>query len=1316
MAERSPKYDPQPIALAGAGEMGSLMQTRDWSTTPIGRVEGWPQSLRTAVSILLTSRFAMWLGWGPELTFLYNDAYAPTLGVKHPWALGRPSREVWAEIWEDIQPRIDRVLRTGEATWDEALLLFLERRGFSEETYHTFSYSPLRNDDGKVMGHLCVVSEETERVIGERRLRLLRELAATIADTRASPELFAAAADCLAARHDLPFSLTYLFDEAGKIAQLACASGFADRHPAAPASFAIGATDAPWPADRVLRTAAPVIVQDLAPGLDLPKGPWGKPPSQAIVLPIAHQGQTRPAGVFVAGINPHRPFDGDYQGFLSLVAGQIGAGLAAAQAYQIERRRAEALAEIDRAKTTFFSNASHEFRTPLTLLLSPIEDLLLRSGNAPSVAADRAEVELMHRNGLRLLKLVNTLLDFSRIEAGRFEAVYEPVDLADFTTELASTFRSAMSRAGLRYVVDCQPLAEPVFVARDMWEKIVLNLLSNAFKYTLEGEVVVALRPACGAAAVELTVRDTGVGIPIHELPRLFERFHRVEGQLGRTQEGTGIGLALVNELVRLHGGNVTAESVPGQGSMFTVTIPTGSAHLPADRIGGARLLAATDIRAEAFVEEALRWLDAEIGAGSTGETPTADPAPSAAGMAAGGRSVVLLADDNADMRDYVRRLLADHYEVVTVANGATALDEARRRRPDLILSDVMMPLLDGFGLLQAVRNEPELREVPFILLSARAGEEARVDGMTAGADDYLTKPFAARELLARVRTNMEMARLRRESAETLRARTAELETLLETVPAGVWFTSDPDASRVWGNRHAAALLRLASDANPSLTAPEGERPWHFRMFRGDAEADPRSLPLQRAARGEEVRGDEIEIRFEDGGSLALLAHAAPVRDSAGRVVGAICAGIDITTRKHAEAALRRFNETLEERVVAEIERRRQAESTLRQAQKMEAIGQLTGGVAHDMNNLLLVIQGNLEILERQLSPGSDGGDRRQRAVRAALAGVERAASLTQRLLAFARRQPLDPKPVEPDRLVAGMSDLLRRTLGETIAIETRLTGGLWRTFVDPNQLENAILNLAVNARDAMPEGGRLTLETLNNALDADDLGQHAEVISGDYVMIAVSDTGTGMTREAVERAFEPFFTTKDVGKGTGLGLSQVYGFVKQSGGHVELDSAIGLGTTVRIYLPRYRLGRDQPASNGAAAAVAAGSTGESVLVVEDNDEVRASTIDSLSELGYRVLEASDAAEALRRLEAEPSIRLLFTDIGLPEGMNGRQLADAAQRLRPSLRVLFTTGYASREIIHDGRIDHGVTLIQKPFTYAALAEKVRAALDDENTC
>jgi PAS domain S-box-containing protein len=392
----------------------------------------------------------------------------------------------------------------------------------------------------------------------------------------------------------------------------------------------------------------------------------------------------------------------------------------------------------------------------------------------------------------------------------------------------------------------------------------------------------------------------------------------------------------------------------------------------------------------------------------------------------------------------------------------------------------------------------------------------------------------------------------------------------------------------------------------------------------------------------------------------------------------------------------------------------RQLESQLRQAQKMEAVGQLTGGVAHDFNNLLQVILGNLDSLRRRGEEGTlRPGDRDfDRLTGNALLGAERAAVLTQRLLAFSRRQPLDPKPIDVNRLVAGMSELLRRTLGESIAMKTVLAGGLGQIAADANQLESALLNLAVNARDAMREGGQLAIETANVRLDEADAAVPSDVPAGRYAMIAVTDTGTGMADDVVARAFEPFFTTKDIGQGTGLGLSQVYGFVKQSGGHVKIYSEPGLGTTVKIYLPRL-VGSSEIEAPASAEPLRppAGTPNEIILVVEDDEDVRAHTVEMLRELGYGVLEAPHAADALRLLAERREIRLLFTDVGLPGGVNGRQLADAAARIRPDLAVLFTTGYERNAIVHHGRLDPGVELLVKPFTYAALAAKIRELLD-----
>ena len=558
-----------------APDMASLVSAFDWGTTPLGPATEWPESLKTVVRILLTSRFAMWMGWGPELTFIYNDAYARmTLGEKHPWALGRPASEVWPEIWADIGPRVQRVLQTQEASWEEELLLFLERNGYTEETYHTFSYSPLTGSDGKIAGLLCVVIEETARVIGERQVTLLRTLASILGETITGRVSLSVKRGLEADERDLPFTLTYLLDESGEHLRLDCCTGVKAGQPAAPLVIALHEEPAVWPVKEVLEKKTAITIEGLSKRFrDLPVGVWGVAPTKARLVPIARQGLEKPAGILIAALNPYRQLDAGYAGFLDLVAGQIAASFASARAFEEERERAEALAQLDRAKTTFFSNVSHELRTPLTLMLGPLEDAL-QSEAAPTPAS----LELLHRNAMRLLKLVNALLDFSRIEAGRFRATYQATDLSLLTTELSSVFRGAVERAGLQLIVDCQALPEPVYVDHEMWEKVVLNLLSNALKSTFDGEIRVHLR--AGGAGAELRVTDTGTGISAEDLPRIFDRFSRIENAQRRSHEGSGIGLALVRELVEMHGGSIAVESALGEGTTFTVKLPWGQTHL----------------------------------------------------------------------------------------------------------------------------------------------------------------------------------------------------------------------------------------------------------------------------------------------------------------------------------------------------------------------------------------------------------------------------------------------------------------------------------------------------------------------------------------------------------------------------------------------------------------------------------------------------------------------------------------------------------------------------------------------------------------
>ncbi|HEX6818552.1 MAG TPA: ATP-binding protein, partial [Ktedonobacterales bacterium] len=894
-------------------------------------------------------------------------------------------------------------------------------------------------------GVLATVHEISEQVVGERRMVALRDLGARSAEAKSAEEACRIAAETLSHHSkDVPFALLYLIDQNGKQARLAASAGLSEGasvgdsvielEPEGGSSGRVAENITPrmWPLAEVVREESLHVVEDLAARFErVPRGPWSDPPSMAVVMPIRSNIARQPAGVLVAGVSSRLRFDDAYAGFFELVSGQIATAIANARAYEEERRRAEALASIDRAKTAFFSNVSHEFRTPLTLMLGPLADLLqpvageTANGEMPARSETgeeqralppgaRAELEVVQRNGLRLLKLVNTLLDFARIEAGRVQAVYEPTDLAAYTADLASSFRSLVEKAGMRLVVDCPALPEPVYVDRDMWEKIVLNLLSNAFKFTLRGSITVALHlipwpdedqldgrdksrpygdrpggqnparssaarrgkdegsyrtqgqtggtspaptvgnkgssagaraaspvdgtpgrggarantpvgdgqegPAVGArlaspsvdvGMVELEVRDTGTGIPAAELPRLFERFHRVEGVRARTHEGSGIGLALVQELVHLHGGSIRAESVEGGGTTFFVRVPLGSAHLPAQAISAERTQASTALGIAPFVEEAERWMpdtpEGKAPAATATMLPGEGSMPRDASISYPGRpsARIVLADDNADMRAYLRRLLGQQYRVEAVANGQDALEAIRREPPDLVLADVMMPELDGFGLLRALRAQPETINLPVILLSARAGEEAIIEGLQAGADDYLVKPFSAREVLSRVAARLDVAK---SQAETL-TRAREMEATFDSMVDGVAIY---DAEGRILRLNPALLKMLALDEEYTRHTIDDRVP---RLLLRDADGEPlpaEHTPPARVARGEIFTGSssmDMRVRALDGRDVAVNVSGAPVRDLAGRIVGGVCVYRDVTERRALE---RRTSEALE--------------------------------------------------------------------------------------------------------------------------------------------------------------------------------------------------------------------------------------------------------------------------------------------------------------------------------------------------------------------------------------------------------------------
>ncbi|HEX3803707.1 MAG TPA: SpoIIE family protein phosphatase [Solirubrobacteraceae bacterium] len=891
-------------ALRQSGRVGEDLLRVDWSQTAIGPPTVWPRELATAVRILLTSRFSMWMAWGPELTFFCNDSYRrDTLATKYPWALGRPASEVWAEIWEDIGPRINAVLTTGEATWDESLLLFLERSGYAEETYHTFSYSPLTDDVGRIAGMLCVVTEETDRVVGERRMATLRELGSEPTTGRSEREYLQAASRHLAVNTaSLPFTAIYLFDTDGA-AELVAATGIEPGHAAAPKTIRPTADRPVWPIQK-LANGEQVVIHELDAAFDdLPTGVWTEPPNTAIALPLQQPVRAeRPYGFLVIGANRYRPLDEDYRSFLNLLAAQLASGVASAQAYDAERRRAEELAELDRAKTAFFTNISHELRTPLTLLLGPAEDALAEPESEVS-GRERQRMEVVARNGARLLRLVNGLLDFSRIEAGQHRGSFEPVDLAAYTSELANMFESTIAGAGLAFEIDCAPLDEPVHVDREMWARIVMNLISNALKYTVSGTIRVHLGRHDEMA--RLMVSDTGIGIAAEEQPRLFDRFHRVPDAQGRTFEGSGIGLALVAELAALHGGHPDVESEPGTGSTFTVEIPFGSGHLPADQLAAVPSTPSIGREAAGMLGAAGRWGPssddrAEDGAIAPTSPDVSDRAPR-----------VLVVDDNSDMREYVSGLLAERYRIETAADGAEALELALSDPPDLVLSDVMMPRLDGYGLLAALREDPRTMAVPFVMLSARAGEDGVIEGLEAGADDYLAKPFSARELLARVHANLELDRARRirDKLEHSQRMQNQAERLSRV---GSW-EIDLESGAIRGSEQLLDMLALTAEELAEMTHVELiARVFHSsernRVRAAVDAAIQESQPVELEAQLVSADGDERwvllrgDVAVDDAGlktTLLGFVQDTTERRRAAEAVAAAAAAREVAAREH---------------------------------------------------------------------------------------------------------------------------------------------------------------------------------------------------------------------------------------------------------------------------------------------------------------------------------------------------------------------------------------------------------------------------------
>jgi PAS domain S-box-containing protein len=1223
--------------------MGARMRAFDWSRTPLGPPQLWPQSLKTIVRMMLDSRYAMWMAWGPELTFFCNDAYLPTVGIKRDWCLGSRSELVWQEIWPDIGPRIQHVLSSGDATWDEALQLFLERSGFCEETYHTFSYSPVYDDGSAIAGMLCVVTEVTDRVIGERRLHALRDLAARSTGVQSVEAACQRAVSVMTQDpFDLPYAALYLLDsDQGKARLVASTCELSESQ--VPRQYLLSDAAVPLPVRQLVLTGQRQRIDDMAAaGLSISSA-WPEPVARALLMPIKLASYDRLEGFALLGVSPRRALDDAYLDFLDLIAGQIASTISDAQAYETERARAESLAQLDRAKTAFFSNVSHEFRTPLTLIMNPLEQALRASARDLSPKL-REEMLMAHRNSLRLQRLVNALLDFSRLEAGRTRANFEASDMAALSSQLAGTFRSTVERVGLVLQVDCQELSQPVYLDPDLWEQIVLNLLSNAFKYTLAGTIRVEVRSTATHAV--LSISDTGTGIPADAVPHLFERFYRVPNAQGRTFEGTGIGLALVHELVALHGGRIEVQTELGKGSTFTILLPYGSVHLPAESLRHATASNKGRAHADALVEDALAWQVASP-AGGDGQVS------SDGSQAGASEGTILLVDDNADMRSYLQRLLQPHWKIVTAEDGVQALQRLKSLKPDLVLSDVMMPRLDGFGLLAALRANPEVSEVPVVLLSARAGEEARIEGINASANDYLVKPFTARELIARVRAQISLAHLQSEAKAAIQSaeragraaveaqnrqlalESEELRTLFEQAPSFTAVLKGPELIVTMSNRAFQDLLG---------GRPLRDQPLFEAIPELAAEAFP-GLVRQVFESGEPYVGRALPVKLQQraGGPLEELfldLVFQPIKDNVGAVTGILIQGNDVTEHKRLENALR-------------VSDRR----------KDEFLAML----AHELRNPLAPILNATELLSRRVR--DDDHVQTTKIAQLIRRQAAQMARLVDDLLDVSR---ITQGRIELRRETTEISSIINQAL-ETVhpllndrQHRVSVTTSYRALYVDGDvtRLVQCIGNVLTNAAKYTDRGGEIRLYVREQR---------------DEVVIEISDNGVGIPAGLLPHVFDLFVQSdrsldRSLG-GLGIGLAVVKRLIEMHGGRVSASSeGLGKGARFEIRLPATR-----PPGAAHVEAPRAIVVARRILVVDDNVDAAVSLQQLLELDGHQSQAVYGAQEALERVNSfRPEIVLL--DIGLPQ-MNGYEVA---RRLRAcemgsSLKLIALTGYGQSE-------------------------------------
>eukprot|EP01113_Clastostelium_recurvatum_P033246 TRINITY_DN4373_c0_g1_i3.p1 TRINITY_DN4373_c0_g1~~TRINITY_DN4373_c0_g1_i3.p1 ORF type:complete len:1505 (+),score=363.53 TRINITY_DN4373_c0_g1_i3:203-4717(+) len=1050
------------------------------------------------------------------------------------------------------------------------------------------------------------------------------------------------------------------------------------------ASLTTNTCSSVWPVHEVLMKKQGVEIEDLLTKFGgLPSGPWEEPPQLAAALPIATSSSSEHdeiLGVLILGVNSHLLFDADYKVFFELLARQLATTIVTARSYEHERKRAEALAQVDHAKTQFFSNVSHELRTPLTLILGPIEDCLADPEHVLS-SEHRAQLSVVSRNAQRLLKLVNSLLDFSRIEANRVQACFEPVDLPSLTADLASMFRATVEKAGLKLTVDAPPLARDVFVDKGMYEKIVFNLLSNAFKFTLHGSITVSVRHITNGDSksdvVELAVADSGVGIPDDELGRVFERFHRVEGAQGRSYEGTGIGLALTLELVKLHGGTISVTSREGMGTTFTVQLPMGFAHLPPELVSlkkskeePLRLGAGT---ASAFVHEAQRWTP-QTTEGEERDSHTRPESPDDE------VSRILVADDNADMRQYLVDLFKQHkqYQIIVVCDGLQALQAALSRPPHLILSDVMMPHMDGFSLIQNLRKHPSTMHIPVVLLSARAGDEAKVEGLQAGADDYLAKPFSAKELLARVRTHLELGRMRQQLERQVLDRTRELQQserkfrlLSELSPVGICQT-DEQGMLIYANDRLLEMLDM------TLVEALGSG-WTCAMHRDDASVVQQWMHQTRA-KGSFSK--EVKFVRPDGSIVYTLLQTKPFAAESGNQF--VAALVDITERKTLE------RERLEAMQQAEAEQRKRAQDAEQHQRQQELF---VDTICHEIRNPLNGIVNNADLLTTGLvqlqniiahkKPDMQADINKQislhqEAIDSIVVCAKHQQVITNDVLYLSKLESglvqLNIVPFRPRSSVEGVIRMFDAEMAaKGIQVKTEFPDNdepLW-VRSDPNRLSQIMINLVSNAIKFTSNSAEKRITVSMTALP------DPPSVSGERILtlqFSVQDTGIGMSDQDQTLLFQRFSqatrSTHQYG-GSGLGLFISKDLVELMGGSIYAQSKLGEGAKFVFTIKAEQTTPVESESAPSAAHLlhasvasgsapsntslgdSAGSKSKRILIVEDNVVNQKVLRRHLENAGYQCTVAENGQVAVTLLSGEESppryhFDFVFMDMEMP--------------------------------------------------------------------